>query len=231
MKINVLKAMREYEDEQARLNEEMIEEAQTATSVPTEYDPLWYCWFDAAAMYEPMCDKDTETDLQQNGGRFDSIETDPVYKPIYKNRAKRAERRKATAKHKRKISRNVAAIWANYGKRADTDMHNWSYQKQKNGERRLNPKSQEEKADQILKKAMKIDAVPENLVDAISKHLEWLKEYGKRNVESKLHYDRYCRECEEKVKRELEQLVKADINIFTQRTSMERYWLLNKLAA
>lgn len=225
MKINVLKAMREYENEQARLAEEMMEEAQASTAFSTETDPLWDCWFDAAFMYEPECDKDAE---ENNCTEQES--TISYHMPV-KDRAKRAERRKATAKHKRKISRNVTAIWGNYGKRADTDMQNWSYQKQKNGERRTNPKSQENKADQILKKAMKIGAVPENLVDTIYEHLEWLKEYGKRNVESKLHYDRYCRECEEKVKRELEQLVKADINIFTQRTSVERYWLLNKLAA
>lgn len=225
MKINVLKAMREYEDEQARLNEEMIEEAQTATSVPPEYDPLWYCWFDAAAMYEPMCDKDTEEDV------CNKQEDTSSYRMPSKNRAKRAERRKATAMHKKKIGRNVSAIWSNYGKRTVADMQNWSYQKLKDGEKRTNPKSQEDKADKIFKKAMKIGAVPEHLVDAISEHLEWLKEYGKRNVEAQLSSDRYYRECEAKVKRELEQLVKANVNIFTQRTSTERYWLLNKLAA
>lgn len=225
MKINVMKAIREYEDEQARLAEEMMEEAQATTAIPAEVDYLWDCWFDVAFMYEPECDKDLEEDICTE----QDIKT--TYSMPGKNRTKRAERREATINHKRKISRNVTAIWGNYGKRAITDMHNWSYQKLKNGERHTNPKSQEDKADKFLKMAMKINAVPENLVDDISEHIEWIKKYGKRNIAGDLMYNRSCREQEEKVKRELELLVKANVNIFVQRTSVERYWLLNIVAA
>lgn len=226
MKINVLKAIREYEDEQIRLSEEMMEqEAMAPISVHTEGDYLWDCWFRFAPMYEPECDKD----LEEDGCTEQEIKLS--YNMPGKNRAKRAERRKATAKHKKKLSRNAVAIWANYGERMGNDMHNWSFQKLKNGEHRANPKFKTDKSDEILKKAMKLNVLPKELRDDIAKHMEWVAEFGKRNIAGQLQSDRYHRECEEKVKRELDQLVKDNINIFVQRTSLERELLLNRKAA
>ena len=221
-KINIMNAIREYEDEQARLAEEMMEQkAQAPDTVSAETDYLWDCWFQFAPMYEPECDKDLEEDI------CTEQESTISYRMPSKNRAKRAERRKATAMHKRKISRNVAAIWSNYSERMITDMHNWSYQKLKDGEKRTNPKSQEDKADKIFKKAMRVNAIPKHLLQPITEHLEWLSEYGKRNVVAQLNSDRYYREREEKVKSELDELAKANVNIFVQRTILERYLLLN----
>lgn len=220
MKINVLKAIREYEDDQARILEEMMEQ-DAHTDVSAENDPLWDCWYQLSYMYEPTCDKDTEEDV------CDKQEDTISYRMPSKNRAKRAERRKATAMHKKKIGRNVSAIWSNYGKRMVADMQNWSYQKLKDGEKRTNPKSQEDKADKIFKKAMRVNAIPEHLLQPITEHMEWLSEYGKRNIEAQLSSDRYYRECEAKVKSELDALVKANINIFVQRTSLERNLILN----
>lgn len=213
--INILDAIREYEDEQTRQNELMMEMgAKASVDVTAESDPLWDCWYHFASTYEPECDKDIETDQQQNVGRFASVEPEPVYKPIYKNRAKRAERRRATAMHKRKIRRNVAAIWGNYSEREATDMCNWSFKTLKNGDRVNCPKSQSKKADMFFKKAMKTNALPEGLRDTIVEHLKWVSKYCKRNIGGRLYVDQLNRGREEAVKRELDEMMKNNINIF-----------------
>lgn len=208
MKINILDAMREYDEEQARKAELSAETDLTANA---ETDPLWDCWFQLASMYEPECDKDDETAVIATGKKQPVYETESEH---CKDRAKRALRRKATVMHKRKICRNVATIWQNYGERQTEDMYNWSYKKLKDGDRIIRPKSQSAKADLIFKKAYKANMVPKSMRDDIAKHLKWVSEFGKRNIAGQLYADQIERGREEKVKRELDEMAAEGVNIF-----------------
>lgn len=225
-KINILEAISEYEDEQARLAELMAETTKTVVVKPvdTEKDPLWDCWFESAFIYEPHCDKDVE----EAEDAEDDVE--PVRISYKKDRAKHAMRRKATAMHKRKDRRTIAIIWQNYCEREGEDMRNWSYKKLKNGDRINNPKSQSAKADRIFKRALKVGTVPEDLHDDIAKHVKWTSEYCKRNIGGTLEVDRYYREREEAVKLELEEMQKANLNVFNMSYSDRVCWKLNNAA-
>lgn len=263
IKINILDAIREYEDEQARLTEEMMEqEAQASQTVTPESDPLWDCWYHFAATYEPKTGKYDEPKAAKIGKtdkiKQDASEKPEDYEPFWKfddgiwyvnpfayetiyvsneqkpSRMSVPKRRRATAMHKRKIRRNVTAIWGNYANREEEDMRNWSYKKLKDGDRVICPKSQIEKADMFFKKAMKINALPKALHDTIVKHLEWISQYCKRNIGGRLMIERNYRETEEKVKRELDEMAKANINPFTP-LSDYRYvngkWILKEKVA
>ncbi len=229
-KINILKAINEYYEERAWLAAEMANDTaekadEVIEPICQNADPLWNCWFEAAFIYEPYCDKDAD----------EAVDTDEVIEPVCtgfkKDRTKRAMRRKATAMHKRKMRHTVSVIWESLAKREENDMYNWSFQKQKNGDRIDNPKSQTEKANLILKKAMKEGAIPEELHDDIVKYLNWITQYCKRNIGGRLEVDRYYREREMRVKVELEEMAKANHNIFEPLTSNQTALKRNVLVA
>ncbi len=210
----------QYYEEQAIIAEENAEMAiDTPMMDLSKPDPLWDCWYDVAFLYEPECTKDAVQMTKQQNEQIESNDFDvddlfydePDYEPNSKDerRMRVSKRRKNAALHKRKTRRNVQAIWDNYVERAKTDMQNWSFQKQKNGERIDAPKSQEDKADKILKRALKAGAVPEKLHDEITKHLEGLHEMMSSVMGDRNCYERQCREIEAKVKQELEEKMAA----------------------
>lgn len=213
------KMINEYYNEMAVVAEENARQAledskalEAMSSTHVEIDPLWDCWYDMAFLYEPECTKDdvqmtVSKDMEEsNDFNVDDLFYDePVYEPNSrdKRRERVSKRRKNAALHKSKVRRNVTIIWTNYVERERTDMLNHSYQKRKNGERIDNPKSQETKADNILKQAMKNDAVPEELREEIAKHLKAIRKYMSTTMENRISYERFCRDMELKVKQQL----------------------------
>jgi len=204
------KMINQYYEEMAVITEENTEIGIDTPVIDTsKKDPLWDCWYEVSFLYEPECTKDavqmtTSQDEQSEFDVDDLFYDEMVYELNSKDeyRIRVSKRRKNAALHKRKTSRNVTVIWDNYGERAKTDMHNWSFQKQKNGERIDAPKSQEEKADKILKRALKIGAVPKELCDEITKHLNGRHEMVRFVMGSCFYSER--KNCKTEVKAEQE---------------------------
>lgn len=234
MKNETRRMINEYYEEMAAVAEETAKLAlenskamENMTVFPVDTDPLWDCWYDLIDIYEPRCFKDglqaskyasiSEQDTEQDAEKFDEYDVDDLMQTEEESienakderRKHVSKRRKNAAMHKRKTSRNVQAIWDNYTERSRTDMHNWSFQKRKNDERIDVPKSQEYKADKILKRALKADAVPKELRKKIAEHLKGWHETVSAIMENRIFYERKNREAEAKVKQELDEKMVA----------------------
>lgn len=224
-------------EENAKLVLENSKAMENITAFPVNTDPLWDNWYDCAFLYEPECTKDIEPVAVQKHKETDEFEDLFDYEPVYvpnsrdKRRMRVYERRKNTALHKCKVSSNVRSIWNNYTERSRTDMLSWSFQKRKNGERIDDTKSQENKTDKLLKRALKINAIPEELREKITEHLKKHDEVVRHAMSNIIYYERYYRGIEERVNRELDQMTRAGINIFKQRTRLELRLLLNREVA
>ncbi len=208
------KMINQYYEEMAVITEENTEIGIDTPVIDTsKKDPLWDCWYEVSFLYEPECTKDavqmtTSQDEQSEFDVDDLFYDEMVYELNSKDeyRIRVSKRRKNAALHKRKTSRNVTVIWDNYGERAKTDMHNWSFQKQKNGERIDAPKSQEEKADKILKRALKIGAVPKELCDEITEYLNGRHEMASFVMGSCFYSERKNCKTEVKAKQEIQEM-------------------------
>lgn len=207
------KMINQYYEEKAIAESENADMAiDTPVFDLSDKDPLWDCWYEISFLYEPECTKDavqvTVPEYAETDDVNDLFYDDPVYEPNSKDKTRErvSKRRKNAAKHKRKFGKTAGIIWETYSDRATVDMQNCSFQKQKNGERINDPKSQEDKADKILKRALKTGAVPEELRDEITKHLKGLHELMSSVMGDKIYYERYCRKMEMKVKQELDEM-------------------------
>ena len=209
------KMINQYYEEMAVITEENTEIGIDTPVIDTsKKDPLWDCWYEVSFLYEPECTKDAVQMTVPEYAETDDFEDLFEYESYVPNskderRMSVSKRRKNAALHKQKPRRTVQVIWDNYVERAKTDMQNWSFQKRKNGEHIDAPKSQEGKADKILKRALKASAVPEKLRDEITKHLESLHDIMSCVMGDKNCYERHCREAEAKVKQELEEKMAA----------------------
>lgn len=204
-KINVIEAMEMYREEQAR---KAMELKINETAAAAESDPLWDCWYDMVYMPAAPVVIGDMAELPELDTQIEDFEYDdePLYVPNAKDlrRMRVSKRRKNAAKHKAKIGRNVTAIWANYAEREHEDMMNWSFKKLKNGERIDVPKSKGLKSDQILKRALKIDAVPEELRKEIIELMESIHRSVNVIAENKAYYERVNRSMEQMTKMEME---------------------------
>lgn len=138
-KMNIQKVWNEYAEEL-----EMMQKKQSGI------DPLWDTWYAESVYYEPAMEAKIETD---------EVTTKEKNTTCRKKNSNRANRRRMTFYHNQKLRRNAQIILDSYYKRSAEDMHNASFCKKRGGRRVINPKSYTYRAEDILKRAEKMQLI------------------------------------------------------------------------